>query len=211
MRSVRFISIYSLTVFALVATVCLAGCGNKLEGDPLFQETFKLVKELNEDSKVMTRRVDDVSMAVTSLRTRVESVQRMPTGSAESLQRVETRVAALKKTLIASTRQVALLQTQLERQTKAARAGQAEDSSVRSTLSESTENSSSRRAVVKRIDAPNPKPAAPRGKYHLVAEGESIEEIARRTSVEPRVIYAANRIPEGRVIYAGQRIFVPAR
>lgn len=211
MRSVRSISIYSLTAFALVATVCLAGCGNNLEHDPLFQETFKLVRELNEDSKVMTRRVDDVSMAVTSLRTRVESVQRMPTGSAESLHRVETRVAALEKALVASTRQVALLQTRLEKQAKAARAAQAGSGSIRSTSSDSTEKSSSRRAVVRRIDSPKPKPARPRGTYHLVAEGESIEEIARRTSVEPRIIYAANRIPEGRVIFAGQQIFVPAR
>lgn len=211
MRSVRLFPIHYLTASALIATVCLAGCGNNLEHDPLFQETFKLVKELNEDSKVMTRRVDDVSMAVTSLRTRVESVQRMPTGSAESLQRVETRVAALEKALVASTRQVARLQTQLETQAKAARAARSDSASIRSISSESPGKSSGRRVAVKRIDSPKPQRARLRGTYHLVAEGESIEEIARRTSVEPRIIYAANRIPEGRLVYAGQRIFVPAR
>lgn len=62
----------------------------------------------------------------------------------------------------------------------------------------------SQRRKAERTEAPKP-----RGRYHLVKSGETIEQIASRYHSAPSKIQAANGLPKGGRLIAGQEIYVP--
>lgn len=98
-----------LSLAALACAVVLTGCGESLEGNPLFKEQQKTVARLDSETKSMGRQFEDVAITVSNLRQQVREMRNDPSfvpasnsssGDIEAtLRDLQARVASLEAQL----------------------------------------------------------------------------------------------------------------
>lgn len=96
---------------AAVACVSLWGCGQRLDKNPLFQDQLHITERLDEDSKAMSRQVDELALDIRTIKQQMTGVAKAPQLQAAQLRSYEDRIAQLEKTVADSTAQLAALNT----------------------------------------------------------------------------------------------------
>ena len=202
-----------LSALLLAAVPMMTGCGEKLADNQVFLDQQKVLEHLDEDTKVLGRHIDDVEVSLASLRRDVRTIKNAPQAGERQFQVLENRLVTLENSLNEQLTKLARLETKMKEQAKAAMDVAANRSSRGSTsrADAAGKNPSIDVAKVTRSRAARVElTSAPRGFYHLIREGESAQEIAGRNRISVATLFSANRIPAGRRLFPGQRIYIPA-
>lgn len=212
-----------------LAALVLNGCGENIERNPTFRKQVKTIERLDEDSKVLGRQVEDVTISLTTLRREMRDLKKAPQLGGGALQAMDARFDALENQMKASNKAMSAIQAQLndlkKRPTqfasntkpKASRSSSGKRIAKASDLSERLEEPEAPSARTARASLSRSRrssriveePFIPRGFYHLVLRGETVGDIARQHGLASQAILVANRIPNGREPFAGQQIYIP--
>lgn len=230
----RAIYLTLLPAAAFVA-VFLAGCGQKIEKNPVFRDQMRLVDRLDEDTKVLTRQIDEMSLNLKTLRQQVAAVQKNPQAATGQIRQFSQRLASLEKAVATSNQGLSILKAKAEEQdamiatltadqrtavdqfaslqAESRRPSPQPASSSKQLTSASLPadvTTKLRGRITRSSQSASRRREAPLGGYQFVQAGESLQEIASKNRISVGALLAANRIPPGRSLYAGQQIFVPA-
>lgn len=214
-----------------LAVLIFNGCGENIERNPTFRKQVKTIERLDEDSKVLDRRVEDVTISLTTLRREMRDLKKAPQLGGNALQAMDARFDALENQMKASNKAMSAIQGQLNDLKKRPTqfASNTKSNASRSRSSKRIAKASDASQVLDEPDAPSPRrtkataslsrsrrssrvveePFIPKGFYHLVLRGETVGDIARQHGLRSQAILMANRIPSGREPFAGQQIYIP--
>jgi LysM repeat protein len=217
---------FSLALAVLaVAVGCLASaCQTRVEEQDAFKDLVDRVERSEKDVDAMRRQLSvvdrdlqqvslDVSnvvksgagmnpQAVSALNQRLQQVESSLKTASEAVNAFDDRIKNIEK---AGSGRVAAGHKSAEKETAAAT--DADTRKTRLVVRQKNEAP----AGAKPVQAAAAKPAAPAGVYHMIELGETIEQIARSYKVPVERLQAANRLPAGRQLIAGQPLFVPRR
>jgi LysM repeat protein len=219
--------VVSIPILAFAAAV-LAACGERLDKNPLFKEQVRLTERLEEDAKATTWQIDELTVEVKQLKEQLAAANRGGPALAMQLKPLQDRVAALEAALAETKTQLVAMQTAAPAKRVAKRdsetpavaleseAKPAEEVSPKHEEPENvaaaqttTRKKAPRARVTPVVTAAREERVAPKGFYHQVARGETFETIALRNKIPIESLLAANRIPPGRDLFAGQSLYIP--
>lgn len=217
------------------AALLLAGCGERLDKNPLFKDQMRITERLEEDQKAMTWQVDELVVDMKNLKQQLNALRQGASSITPAhLQALEGRIAALEQAL-------AQARTELAAQRTAPAPAAAEKKRIAKRDSEAPslpaeEPADAEPAAKPKKDeiaaantssaAPKPQPTRARvtpakaesapeprniGFYHMVKNGETFEVIAQRNSIPLNKLLASNKIPPGRSLFAGQQLWIPGK
>lgn len=206
--------------FALAAA--LVGCGDKLDQNPLFRDQQNIVARLEDESKSVGRQVEDVNLTVAQIKQDVREMKNTPGGGQVSAD-LAARLQEIQDALRDNTTRLAQLEIRMNKEGRAAaattvsaKAAEKTEKAVARADAKATESGKGAAGtkVVKTSSASSSSSseAKSKGKYYVVQDGDSAEQIAKKHHVTVTLLMTANGIPGGRQVKfaAGQRIFVPA-
>ncbi|MBX3728297.1 MAG: LysM peptidoglycan-binding domain-containing protein [Candidatus Sumerlaeia bacterium] len=213
------------------ATVTFTGCSSKPENSPVIRKKFAEVDGLKDEIAETNRLIRSLTGEVTIMKDEMSNLRALaPDGAGGS--ELAARLGALEKRLAemesngttvasvqaaanrsAAPKEVAATFNGLavpERPAATATTGSVAASKPVASQPRATTSATTRAA------APAPKPAvsqpsAPRGRYHTIQDGDTLEKIAASNNVSVAELRQANRLPEGARPLKGQRLFVPAK
>lgn len=193
------------------------GCNEDISENAIFTDQQALVLRIDEDTKDMSRQVDDVSQTLSRVTRQVEALQRDPIEDDRRTRELEREVMNLNKAVVESRATIDELMGRIDSQ----QASIAELTSKVSLVQARTRSATDVRPTAGSVtQAPSTsrlasnKPASSRvrtrGSYLRVHVGQSLADIAGLTGVSADALRAANQIPPGREPLPGQQIYVPA-
>jgi LysM repeat protein len=206
-RMLRWISLpAAMPAFALI----VAGCGDAIENNPLFKDQQKIVARLDDDTKAMGRQVEDLAMTIETMKQVVSELKHSPHASLEGMKEFDGRLRAVETSMaeidgMVKEKIMNLAKLELEFQDKMEKVRTVAASRV-----ESAPAPTVTARVTKSSSIPEPAPIQPRGVYYKVKQGDTPETIAQANQISVGELLAANGIPQGGRLLAGQRIYVPA-
>ncbi|GEM_PF-6870771 len=207
--------------WALGATFCgalLAACGPEVAKNPAFVAHQRAVERLGEESKAVTRQIEDLTVSVSNLERQMNDPRSPIRGQDNRLKALEQRMLTLEGTIEESSRALHELRGQIDALGRSRVAGRSGEGEASGPVGASGRERAMLTRVTRSGEMPGEEAAGltseqqpTRGFYHAIREGETLEEIARQHNVPLEALRRANRIPEGRVVLAGQQIFVPGQ
>lgn len=214
LSSVRFI----LAISALGAMLC-AGCSGGIERDPAFLEKAALLDELKKELSDTKRQVASLEAQFDKVTTELHTVSRdvrlMATNkeavSPTAVNALQQRVEQLEESIKTSNDQLVAMEQKLDRNASADKAPStpaAIGSDRAGTQQKIIVSSVPKKTAPPSQDASESDPA-PRGVYHKVQTGETLEAIAKQYQVSVRRIVHANQLPGQVRLPAGQRLYIP--
>jgi LysM repeat protein len=188
----------SLLAFAIVGIVVALGCGQNPERNPVIQKKFKEIADL-------TERVQSLEDRFKTFNTDIETI----------LDDITTIKQEMAKSSDAGTiKQITDRLDRLEAQTKgaSARRAEAKEPKVSAEGTEGKAAAAGEETAAKKVTPRRSREAeyvVPKGSYHDVKAGETLESIAKQNGLTTAKLAEANHLPTGAVLNAGQKIFIP--
>jgi LysM repeat protein len=202
----------SVGLGALAMTLALA-CGQTVAQDPLFQKQSERIDTLQSDVQELNRKLAALSAIDTEFQQVSKDVQALKTtGAAGSMDAVE----ALGRRLERHEEQLSKLNGAVEAFEKKL----ADRSKVVAVNSAATAAAAARGAQPQGAQANSPDSKsvaaataqrAPAGRYHMIRGGDTVDKLAGEYKVSAETIRAANHLPGGSRLLAGQRLYIPVR
>lgn len=203
--------------FVSVLGLFALGCNEDISENAIFTDQQALVLRIDEDTKDMSRQVDDVSQTLSRVTRQLEALQRDPIEDDRRTRELEREVMTLNKAVVGFRATIDELLGRIDSQqasiavlTRRVSSVQAQSRSatdVRPTAASFTQAPSTSKSAA---DKPAYSRVRTRGSYLLVRVGQSLADIASLTGVSSDALRAANQIPPGREPLPGQQIYVPA-
>ncbi len=192
----------------------LPSCSQKLEGNAEFLAQVDRIDKMAEDLDVLDRRLTAFGSEFQQMRGEFQKVSQDVAatvtgggGSPDALRALEQRLVSMEAALTQANDGVAALQKRLEGvESRSARVTAAEKTPA--AASPAPARSERATAAAPRAEAPK-EPAPVKRTFHQIKPGETIEVIAESYAVGASQIRAANHIPPGKNVAAGQRIVIP--
>lgn len=199
-----------LGTLSVAATLALAGCGEAVEDSALFREQQKIVARLDDDTKVLARHLDEISMTLETISQEVREVKMSPQNASNGVQdldlrlkTIEAQMADLHDTVRGKVMNLAKLELEMTNKDSGGEAVASADKadSGRTVQGRVTKSSGA---------APAPaKPAKSAGTYYKVKDGDTAEQVAALHKISVNDLLTANHIPSGGRLLPGQSIYVP--
>lgn len=198
----------ALGTLSVAATLALVGCGEAVEDSALFREQQKIVARLDDDTKVLARHLDEISMTLETISQEVREVKMSPQNASNGVQdldlrlkTIEAQMADLHDTVRGKVMNLAKLELQMSKEDVGAGAVASADKAEAGRTVQGRVTKSSGAA---------PAPAAkPAGSYYKVKDGDTAEQVAALHKISVNDLLTANHIPSGGRLLPGQSIYVP--
>ncbi|MBN1903007.1 LysM peptidoglycan-binding domain-containing protein [Candidatus Sumerlaeota bacterium] len=187
----------------LLVVAALAGCGVMLvscsqspEQNPVIQEKFQKVADLSEEVDQLRAKMKDIQNDIDTIHQDLMTLKQMPRAaeiSGAEVEGVKTQITQLNG-------EISALQNELSK-----------------LKSSGTTTSSARKTETTTTAAKTSTPVREEvsvrqaGQYYVIQSGDTLKKIADKFSTTADAIRKANKIPEGKEPFTGQKIFVPSR
>jgi LysM repeat protein len=216
LHAARACSILGLAALALCPT---SACQTKIEEQDAFKNQADRIDRVEKDMDAIRRQLSviDRDLQQVSL-----DVSQLATGSAgvnpQTVGALEQRAQKMDGTLKTIGETVATFDARIQKLERAITGNSTRIASLTETPPREQPETAKTALMVSRKNgtkaAAEPagveeKSSAACGVYHQVCLGETIEQIARTYKVPATTIQAANQLPRGRTLIAGQQIYVP--
>ncbi len=215
----KFASRHSGLAVSLILTAplaFLAGCGSSIEDNPMFKDQQKIVARLDDDTKTIARQVEDMSLAISSLKQEIKESKNGPKADAQTVQNFDQRLKALEHGLNETTTLLSSIEGKIKNSSgsagqmvASASSGPKKDLGHEDTAPVTSADKSKRSAQPRTVPDEASAPSKSRGSYYTVQAGDSADKIASSHKISVNDLLAANGIPQGGRILTGQRLYVP--